>query len=91
MVFFYGNSMTNLIEQQKRNKKTFNIDNQDDIEEFKFFLLNKRWRNVCPFHVEWPYINVVDMIKDEIVNKFVTETRNIPERYDFSELEKAMR
>lgn len=91
MVFFYGNSMTNLIEQQKLNKRAFNINNESDVDEFKFFLINKRWKNVCPFHVKWPYINVVDMIKDEIVTNFVTEKVDTTKRYDFSELQKAMR
>lgn len=91
MVFSYGNSMTNLIEQQKLNKRTFNINNESDVDEFRFFLLNKRWKNVCPFHLKWPYINVVDMIKDEIVNNFVIEKVEAAKQYDFSELENAMR
>ena len=83
--------MTNLIEQQKLNKRTFDIHQENDVDEFRFFLLNKRWKNVCPFHLKWPYINVVDMIKDEIVNNFVIEKVEAVKQYDFSELENAMR
>lgn len=84
--------MTNLIEQRKLNKKVFNINDIEDLNEFKYFLDNKRWKNICPFHVIWPYTNVVDMIKDEIVGQYVENTLKADPvtKYDFSELEKAM-
>lgn len=83
--------MTNLIEQRKLNKRTFNLHDNDDLNEFEYFLDNKRWKNICPFHVIWPYTNVVDMIKDEIVKEFINNKNDVNKKYDFSELEKAMR
>lgn len=83
--------MTNFIEQRKLSKRFFNVLNPDDVLEFSYFLKNKNWKNFCPFILKWPYNNVVDMIKDDIVTYFVSEKSDTPKRYDFSELEKAMR
>lgn len=83
--------MTNLIEQRKLNKKVFNINDIEDLNEFKYFLDNKRWKSICPFHVIWPYTNVVDMIKDQIVDEYINAKNDVNKKYDFTELEKAMR
>lgn len=83
--------MTNLIEQRKLNKRTFNLNDADDLKEFNYFLENKRWKNICPFHVSWPYTNVVDMIKDQIVRQYLNSFGKDGKKYNFTELEKAMR
>ena len=83
--------MTNLIEQQKLNKRIFDIHNSDDISEFQYFMENNRWKNTCPFHVIWPHLNVVDMIKDEIIHEFVNTHKQQETKYNFEALESAMR
>jgi hypothetical protein len=83
--------MTNKIEMYKFQKREFNVRNEDDLAEFSYFLHNNKWKNLCPFVVKWPFDNAVDMIKDIIVNEFI-DTRGVPsKKYDFTELEKAMR
>jgi hypothetical protein len=58
---------------QLSNKRKFNIDSNVDIEIFKYFLVNRDWRitGTCPFELEYPYLNVPDMIKDKLIHKFL--------------------
>jgi hypothetical protein len=83
--------MTNLIVQQKLNKRIFDIHNPDDVDEFRYFMENSRWKDTCPFHVRWPHLNVVDMIKDEIIHDFATTHKKTETKYNFEALESAMR
>lgn len=50
-----------------RNRRPFDPRNSEDLIEFKYFLANKKWKNVCPFFLEWPYLTIPDMLKDKMV------------------------
>ena len=52
-------------------KSSFEPNNKEHMEEFRFFLKNSRWRSGCPFFLEWPHENVPDMIKDKIVRNML--------------------
>ena len=39
------------------------------MEEYAYFLKNQKWRNGCPFLLDWPYLTVPDMIKDRVVRQ----------------------
>ena len=54
-------------------RRKFDMNNKDDVEIYKYFLVNNNWKNVgsCPFELEYPYISVPDMIKDKLVRKFL--------------------
>jgi hypothetical protein len=49
------------------------MNSKEDVEIYKYFLVNNNWKNVgiCPFELEYPYISVPDMIKDKLVRKFL--------------------
>jgi hypothetical protein len=81
--------MTTILESWKSEKRTFNVKDDVDVEEFRFFLLNNKWKTVCPFLIRYPYENVVSQIKDEIVIEFLNQKYKEENKYDFSELEKA--
>jgi hypothetical protein len=81
--------MTSILESRKSEKRIFNVKNDDDVQEFRFFLLNNKWKTVCPFLIRYPYENVVSQIKDEIVVEFINQKYKEENKYDFSELEKA--
>ena len=49
----------------------FNPNNPEHIEEVRFFLSNNRWKDICPFFLEWPYLTIPDMVKDKIVRHVV--------------------
>jgi len=52
-------------------KREFNPTNKTDLQEYRYFLDNSTWKNGCPFIVEWPFLNVVDMIKHKIVYQHI--------------------
>ena len=45
-------------------KREFNPANNVDVEEFKFFLKNNKWKKSCPFNLKFPYVDVPSMCKD---------------------------
>lgn len=53
------------------NKRLFNAASAEDLKVYQDFLLNNRWQNGCPFIIEWPYLNVIDMIKHKIVSRHI--------------------
>ena len=58
---------------QSSNKRKFDINSNQDIEIYKYFLTNNDWRitGTCPFQLEFPYLTVPDMIKDKLIHKFL--------------------
>lgn len=56
----------NLIERHKHNRKIFNPSDKKDIDEYKHFVMFNKWKNGCPFFLDWPYLSIPDMIKDRI-------------------------
>jgi hypothetical protein len=40
---------------------------KDDVEEYKFFVKNGKWKTGCPFILEQPYLSVPHMINDKII------------------------
>lgn len=53
-------------------KRHFNIDNKTDVELFKQYLESSSWgKEGCPFELEFPFLSVPDMIKSQIVHKFL--------------------
>lgn len=58
---------------QSSNKRKFDINSKEDIELFKYFLVNRDWRitGTCPFELEFPYLSIPDMIKDKLIYKYL--------------------
>lgn len=52
-------------------REVFDSSNPKHIEEVQFFMKNNKWRDICPFFLEWPYLTIPDMIKDKIVRGIV--------------------
>lgn len=65
----------NKLEQELLSRKeTFDPKNDGHLDQYKFFVQNRRWNKSCPFFLEWPYNSVPDMIKDKIIrNMFDVE------------------
>ena len=57
----------NVLEKVVRDRRAFDPSNLNDIEEFRYFLINHKWKNGCPFYLDWPYLTIPDMIKDMII------------------------
>lgn len=56
----------NIIERNKYDRKTFDPADKKDIEEYRYFLTYNKWKNGCPFYLDWPYLTIPDMIKDRV-------------------------
>jgi len=50
-------------------KRQFDPTSKNDLVEYKFFLANNRWQKNCPFVLEWPFLNVQEMIRSKIIDK----------------------
>jgi hypothetical protein len=53
------------------DKRLFDPTNSRDLQIYQDFLLHNRWINGCPFVVEWPFLNVIDMIKHKIIEQHI--------------------
>ena len=52
-------------------KRFFDPSNKSDVKEYKFFLDNDKWKNNCPFILEWPYLTVTDMIRTQLIDHYI--------------------
>jgi len=81
---FWKKQMSN-ITQHFASKRKFDVTNSNDMSEFVYFGINNNWKTTCPFILEWPYNNIVDMIKDKIVSHYFLKQEK-DQKYNFDEL-----
>jgi len=55
-----------LIRDTYTNQKFFDANNREHLKEFGYFMKYNKWKNNCPFILEWPYQTVPGMIKDKL-------------------------
>lgn len=48
-------------------RREFNPGSAKDLAEYKYFLEKGRWKERCPFIIEWPYLDIVKCIEDKVV------------------------
>lgn len=67
------NSISSRVSLMNRfNKRQFDVTNETDLEEYRYFLANAKWRNAtCPFEVEWPYLTIPQMINEKIAEHYL--------------------
>ncbi len=46
-------------------RRLFDPNKKSDLLELKFYLENNKWRNGCPFYVEYPWEDIPAMCKDK--------------------------
>lgn len=49
----------------------FDPNNKDDLREVAHFMKHSKWKENCPFILEWPYLTITDMIKDKLVENYL--------------------
>lgn len=54
------------------DKRKFDVNNPNDLKVYQNFIKTNSWKNGCPFFLEWPHVNVPDMIKDKIVKEHLS-------------------
>jgi hypothetical protein len=55
------------------HKREFNPQRREDLQEYQNFVTQGTWKNGCPFILEWPFLNVIDMIKQKIINRHLAK------------------
>lgn len=59
------------VSRQVYNKRFFDPNSRTDLKLARDFLENGQWPAGCPFVVDWPYTNVPDLIKTEIIKSHI--------------------
>lgn len=54
-------------------KREFDATNRADLVAYSDFLKKSQWKNGCPFILEWPFTDVVGMIKHKIVEQHIAQ------------------
>ena len=54
-------------------KRQFNAADNQDLQEYKYFLEQGRWRNTCPFICEPPWESVIFMIERRIAEVWISD------------------
>ena len=57
-------------------KRLFDPSNKDDVQEYKYFLKNNRWKERCPFILEWPHLTITDMIRTQLIEHYIDDMAN---------------
>lgn len=52
-------------------RRFFDVNSKEDVAEYKFFLTNNRWTANCPFELEWPFLNINDMIRTKLIESHI--------------------
>ena len=61
------------------DKRHFDVKSAEDLSEYAYFRANSRWRKNCPFVLEWPHLNITDMIKEKIINEYMDFIQEVVE------------
>lgn len=56
-----NDTLTKLSEFAVNQRRKFNPKNTADLQELSYFRKNYKWRNGCPFFLEWPFHDVIVM------------------------------
>jgi hypothetical protein len=61
--------MSFLVQHQLLNnqKRKFDPKNKKDIELFRMFLIENKWKGPCPFILEEPHTVIPEMLKDKYI------------------------
>ena len=62
-----------LLSQTKFDKRIFNPKSKDDLRAYRDYVENRRWKDGCPFQLEWPYIEIPLMLQDKIINTYLDD------------------
>lgn len=65
-----GNTLLRM--RQEFPKHIFDVKNKTDLSLYKSFIKTRSWgKDGCPFELEWPWLNIPDMIAHKIAEHVV--------------------
>ena len=53
-------------------RREFDPTSVEDLGEYRYFLQQQKWRDNCPFILEWPFLDVMQMIEHKIVRQHLS-------------------
>lgn len=59
--------------QYRTVRRRFDPSNQNDLLELKYFLENRKWKDGCPFLVEFPWEDIPAMCKDKYATYMLSQ------------------
>jgi hypothetical protein len=60
---------------QKR-RVPFDPSNQNHLDELKYFKTFNKWRDCCPFELEYPYLDITTMVSDKFLINSLSKIKN---------------
>ena len=58
------------------NRRKFNPANAEDLKALGFFKKHGHWENSCPFHLEWPFQDIVTMCQSKYTDYMLSKLAN---------------
>lgn len=52
-------------------KHIFDPTDPTDLAEYAYFLQNNKWKDGCPFILEWPFSNIISMVEDKFIKRHI--------------------
>lgn len=46
------------LQSELKARRQFDPSNKQDLEELGYFIKNKKWKDGCPFYLEYPYVDI---------------------------------
>ena len=56
-------------------RREFDPSNEKDLQEFKFFKKNGKWKNGCPFFLEDPFVEIPAMCESKFTNHMLDKIK----------------
>jgi hypothetical protein len=56
-----------ILNASRKQREVFDPKNKSHLEELKFYLENKKWKNGCPFYLEHPYLEIPAMVSQRFL------------------------
>lgn len=54
-----------VLNQALKQRRRFDPAERNDLKELSYFIKYNRWKNGCPFYIEWPHRDVVSMCQSK--------------------------
>jgi len=67
------NAKTFRVSSHTWQKREFNPNSKADLQEYQYFINHSTWKDGCPFILEWPFLNILDMIKHKIIYRHLAK------------------
>ena len=48
-----------------KQRRFFDPKKKEDLKELSHFMKHRKWKNGCPFMLEWPHDNIVSMCQQK--------------------------